>query len=646
MYRLRAISLKIMAIILCLNAVSCEEVPPIYIEDMTIEVSNSIYLGSSNMTNILVGSTGVFTVQVSGHHDADFVPTYSWESSDPSVIEVDTKTGSYVARSIGECTITVTNVDVFYVASCDVNVIAADVTDISLDVTEKILRIGEELTLGAVITPEYAAHKDIEWSSSNPDVAAVDNKGTVTAIRDGRCNIYAKVSNLSGEGSPLTALCTIEVIPNEVEGVSLNATVKTIYIGEKFILHATVTPEDATYKDVAWSSSDSSVASVDAEGTVTALKEGTCRIYAKSGNVKAECMVTVLPIEVESISLDITEMSLSIGEEFTIHATVTPEDATHKDLVWSSSDSSVASVDAEGTVTALKEGTCRISVTASNGQVATCLVTVRCIEVENISLDVQEKTLEEGETFILQATIAPENATYKDVEWSSSDSSVASVDAEGKVTALKVGECLIYARASSKEAQCRVIVKPISVKEVKFVRSSMRLLVGESAIAEYQISPSNALVTDVEWRIEDEYIASVSNDGTVTCNGIGTTTLIVTVNGEYSAECVISGCTIEAFVSLRFGSSMISSVNGNMTGQVECFISNNSSQAITIKSIQLIDSYSGKTGNEMSADDAIVEAHSSKGYVISINFPMYKPIFRWKYAHDGNEYVTEIKFDR
>ena len=631
---------RIATIILCLNIMSCEKESPVHIDQLWIQINDDLYL-NTNKIDLIIGTTGTFIARINGSHDADYVPNYTWISSDSSILEVDEKSGKYVTKSIGKCKLTLTNVDVSYKVNYFVNVIPLDVTDISLKDTEKTLLIGEEFILQATITPLNATYKNIEWSSSDPSVASVDSVGKVRAIKEGNCTIVANTSN------DKSAKCEVVVVPTEVEGISLDVTEKSLLLGEEFTLNATVTPENATYKDVEWSSSDPSVASVDSDGKVRAIKEGNCIIVAKAANGKsAKCKVMVLPIAVESISLDVTEKSLLLGEEFTLNATVTPENATYKDVEWSSSESSVASVDSDGKVRAIKEGTCTISVRSSNNLVAECKVIVRYIEVENVRLNLEDKTLEEGETFTLTATITPDNATYKDVEWSSSDPSIASVDVDGNVTALKVGECYIYARSSNKEAQCRVTVKPVSVKEVKFAKATMKLLIGESMPVEYEVLPSNAIITDIQWKIDDSSIASVSTDGVVVCNGEGTTTLTVIINGEYSAECKIEGCTIEDFVSLRFGSSAISSVNGYITGQIQCNISNNSSQEITVKSIQLIDSESGRTYNEMSTDNAALKANSSLGYVISINYPMYKPIFRWKYIHNDNEYIIEKVFDK
>ncbi|MDE5822863.1 MAG: leucine-rich repeat protein [Paramuribaculum sp.] len=164
--------------------------------------------------------------------------------------------------------------------------------------------------------------------------------------------------------------------------------------GESTILKAIITPENATEKSVTWSSSDSSVASVDATGLVTAVKAGTATITATTSNgLTASCNVTVKAksagIEgdnsqsANAITLSISEWSGNEGESFSITATISPNDADDKSVTWSSSDSSVASVDATGKVTAIKHGTAIITATTANGLKATCIVTVAGGSVDN-----------------------------------------------------------------------------------------------------------------------------------------------------------------------------------------------------------------------------------------------------------------------
>ena len=165
-----------------------------------------------------------------------------------------------------------------------------------------------------------------------------------------------------------------------VTEVSLNKTSLTLEVGESYTLVVTVSPSNATDKSITWSSTNSSVASVSG-GKVTAKSEGTTTITAEAHNGKtATCTVTVnepVPevVEVTSVSLNKTSLTLEIGESETLTATVLPSNATDKSVTWTSSAQSVATV-ANGTVTAVGSGTATITATTSNGKTATCMVTV------------------------------------------------------------------------------------------------------------------------------------------------------------------------------------------------------------------------------------------------------------------------------
>ena len=179
-------------------------------------------------------------------------------------------------------------------------------------------------------------------------------------------------------------------------------------------------------------------------------------------------------IPVEGIALNMQEVTLKIGETTTLEASITPDNATNKNVTWSSEDSDIASVDKDGEVTAKGEGKTTITVTTADGQkTATCEVTVieeqdpdpepdpEEIAVEGISLNIQNITLKIGETTTLEASITPDNATNKNVIWSSEDIDIASVDEDGKVTAKEVGKTTITVTTEDgqKTATCEVTVK-------------------------------------------------------------------------------------------------------------------------------------------------------------------------------------------
>ena len=251
-----------------------------------------------------------------------------------------------------------------------------EVTDVSLDKTTIELIEGEEATLIATVIPDNATNKAIIWETSNSDVVNVSD-GKITALKPGS----ATITVITEDGNHTDA-CTVKVsgkiIP--VIELELDKDAITLVEGEEATLTATVKPDNATNKTVIWESSDTDVATVR-DGIITAVKEGeaTVTVTTEDRGLTMKCQVTVLAkvITVSEVTLDKASVSLVEGEETTLTATVTPDNATNKKVSWTSSDNNVASV-SDGKVTALKPGTATITVTTEDGgKTATCEVTVK-----------------------------------------------------------------------------------------------------------------------------------------------------------------------------------------------------------------------------------------------------------------------------
>lgn len=246
----------------------------------------------------------------------------------------------------------------------------------------------------------------------------------------------------------------------KVESVSINKPSLELVIGESTQLQATVSPSNATEKEITWSSSNPSIASVSSSGLVMAVKEGTAKISATAAGKKAESPITVKAkvIEVQEIILDKTELSLFIGEEYTIIASIIPENATDKTISWTTSNAEVATVD-NGRILATGKGTAKISATSPNGRKAAfCEVSVK-VAVESVVLNKTSLALNKGQSESLQAIITPEDASEQGVSWISSNPIVATVE-EGLVTACSLGTALITVKTNDgeKTASCEVFV--------------------------------------------------------------------------------------------------------------------------------------------------------------------------------------------
>ena len=413
------------------------------------------------------------------------------------------------------------------------------VSSVSLDKTSVSLNVGESVTLAATVKPDNATNKTVSWSSSNASVASVDASGKVSAVAEGTATITAKAGDK-------TATCSVTVTKKvvAVESVTLDKSSLELNEGETATLTATVKPDNASDKTVTWSSSKTSVATVDANGKVTAVAEGTATITAKAGDKTATCSVTVKKntVAVESVTLDKSSLELTEGETATLTATVKPDNATNKTVTWSSDKTSVATVDANGKVTAVAEGTATITAKAGD-KTATCSVTVKknVIAVESVTLDITSTILNTGETLTLTATVKPDNATNKTVTWSSSNSSVATVDANGKVTAVAQGTAIVTAKAGDKTATCTVIVMKtdIPVESITLDKNYLELTEGGTGTITATVKPDNATNKTVTWSSNNPLIASVDQNGTVTGQAEGTTTITAKAGGK-TANCMVS----------------------------------------------------------------------------------------------------------
>ena len=237
----------------------------------------------------------------------------------------------------------------------------------------------------------------------------------------------------------------------------------------------------------------------------------------------------VQKVSVTGITLNPTALSIPEGGTETISATVSPSDATNKLVLWSTDNSSVATVSSDGTVKAQEVGTATITAKSDDGGLtATCTVTVKArVPLTGISIDPTSLTLTEGETGEITVTFTPANASYKTLSWTSSDPSVATVS-EGTVTAIKSGKTTITVTSEDGgfTAKCEVLVKVWQAVDITGITLSpnpleVRLAETEPAVITAEITPANATNKALLWTSSNESVATVSPDGTVTAVHFG-----------------------------------------------------------------------------------------------------------------------------
>ena len=386
----------------------------------------------------------------------------SWSSSNSQVATV-TSGGLVKAVGLGSAVITGTAMDGNGAkVTCNVTVTNIPVTSISLNATSyQDVTVGQSYQLTATVTPSNATNKNVTWSSSNTSVVTVSSTGLAKTVGIGQ----ATVTCTAKDGSGVKASCSFKVVATKVSGITLNKTSCVLNKGEKTTLIATISPESATNQGVSWTSSNTTVATVDANGEVTAVKTGSANITctAKDGSgVSATCRVTVNAVQVTGITLNLTTALIGTSNTQQLTATVSPSDADERGVRWSSSATNVATVNSDGLVTAQGKGSAVITCTAidGSGMSATCAVTVAHVYPQSLTIQGYETPIVEGNTLQLLAIPTPSNTTYNKYNWSSINTSVATVDANGLVTAVSEGTATIKCVLSYSDGTTQYFAPP------------------------------------------------------------------------------------------------------------------------------------------------------------------------------------------
>lgn len=337
----------------------------------------------------------------------------------------------------------------------------------------------------------------------------------------------------------------IGIIPMKVSAssITLNKNQTTLGVGYSETLKATLT-SDLNSSNVIWTSSNESIATV-VNGKVTAIRNGTAIITASINSYKATCKVVVSSsyVPVKEITLNKSNLNILVGTSETLTKTINPSNATNQDVTWTSSDTSIATVE-NGKVIAKKTGKAIITVSAS-GYKSTCVVNVvDNVPLKGISINKTSTTIKEQSSENLSITYNPTNATNKKITWRSSNTNIVQVDANGKITGMKAGSATITAVSNDGGyvSTCNVTVEAISKKvtSVTLDKKELSILAGETATLRATVNPSYAENKEVMWESSDEDIATVKN-GEITAVSPGTAEIkVITKDGKKEAICKIT----------------------------------------------------------------------------------------------------------
>lgn len=481
-----------------------------------------------------------------------------WSSTDESVLTVD-QFGHVTFVAPGNAAVVAKTEDGGHTAYCNFTV-TVPVEEVKISSDDLILNVGDERTLTAEVLPLTATNRTVEWISSKEDIVSIDSNGNLKALKQGTSTITCRAID-GGSNAPLSQITVLVRTP--VSSVTMNTNSITVPKGTVFWLYATIRPENADLKEVVWESSDPTLATVGADGMVTAIAPGVVTITATStDNGDADYCVVTIEEAVTGITLATGDkQTLFVGSQFTIVPDVQPIDAPNKKVTYVSSNEDIATVDKNGVVTALMGGECDIIVTTVERELkAICHIYVKEY-LSTITLDRTFTYLNITDYTDLIPVTTTDTATNKNIVWKTANSGIASVDQTGRVTGVGYGTTVITAIAEDgggAQATCVVqVVEP--VRKITLSNKELRMIQKDTYIIAATVEPANASVKLLKWETTDPSVATVDQDGEVTAVGGGKCRIYAraTDGNDVSAYCTVYVTNIANATALALNSSAI-----------------------------------------------------------------------------------------
>ncbi|CAH0284049.1 Kappa-carrageenase [Peribacillus sp. Bi96] len=330
---------------------------------------------------------------------------------------------------------------------------------ITLSNSSLSLIVNRTTQLKATINPSTAVNKSVSWTTSHPEIATVDGKGYVKALKAGSTTITATAK---GDASIKKS---IQVTVTNIVPTSLKLSKSTLNItnNQTIKVTATVAPSDASNKTILWKSSNEKVAKVDSKGNIKGIANGSATITATAKDNTKVMKTVAVKVSAKTVKVNKTSLSITAGKTGTLSASVSPSDSTDKTVKWKSASTKIATVDSKGKVTGKAKGTTTVTATVKGAKDVKVKVTVTApIMAKSVKLNKTSATINKGKSLTLSATVSPSNTTNKAVKWKSSNTKIAKVDSKGKVSAVGVGTAKITATTINGKSSTTTIHVPYS----------------------------------------------------------------------------------------------------------------------------------------------------------------------------------------
>ncbi|MFW5646102.1 MAG: Ig-like domain-containing protein, partial [Acetivibrio ethanolgignens] len=487
------------------------------------------------------------------------IPGLKWLVTDEKVVSIEEgskKSVIITAKEAGTTILTAVNGDNFVAAYCKITVLAP-ITEISLDEGETItVKLSQEAIKFHANYNSDATDVLLKWSSSNSAIAKVDETGFIELLSAG-----TTVITVMPEWNPynVMAQCRLTVLQSAT-GFALDKSEITLEVGAKETLKAAVLPDKAT-TTITWKSLNSKVATVGSDGVVTAVAAGQAYVVANTENGFVDnCLVTVTQ-KASGVKLSDYNVTINVGESYTVTATPNPTTSTETKFTWTSKDPSIATVK-DGTVTGVSAGSTIILVKTKSGDVAYLYVTVKD-KAKGMELNYSTKSVAKGSSFTLKPIFTPTNTSNKNVTWTSSNTGVATVSEKGKVTGVKGGSAIITAVSEDGGyvATCLVtVVQPVS--SVKLNHTSYKLGLGKSVTLKATVTSNTSSNPKVKWTSSNTKVATVSSTGKVTAKKLGSCTITAKVTDGTGKKATCKITVVREATSIKLNRSYLTLVTG------------------------------------------------------------------------------------
>lgn len=528
---------------------------------ITIQKAVSQIILSPNPVTIGIGETKSIEALIvpSGLVDVNL----RWQSSDTSIFSISAVNGPTSAQITGikggTAVLTAINDKNIVVGYCTVTV-KQPVVKLVLSETNVSGMMRQTRQLYATITPENATEQTLLWGSSNKSIVTVDGTGKLTFVKAGTAVITVQ----SLDNPALIAQCTVTVLQS-VASVELDMKEIEMYVGEQKRLTYQVYPSSASNPSVDWQSFNTSVAAVNREGVLTAKSPGTTQIMVMSydGSYYDICTVVVKQ-KATGVKMNYTSLTMNVGEYFDMDVTVTPATSTELNLTWESLSPKVATVSSTGRISARSVGTAIVLVRTESGVTSYCTVTV-LEAVRSMELDPSDLVIDVGEEFTIEPVFYPSSASNTRVKWATSDSSVATVSASGKVTGVARGTAILTCESvdGGYRAFCLVTVEdPLIVLQID--PSSYRLGYGKTHLLTAVLYRDGVEIgpAEVEWYSSNRNVCTVDKSGRITGVNYGEATITAeTLDGSgITATCEVR--VVKEVTSIKLNHTALTIIQG------------------------------------------------------------------------------------